>query len=115
MSETKIDKIKAWGADTEAALNRFMGDEELYVECLDMIAGDAHFDALAEAIAGKRYEEAFEHAHCLKGVCGNLGLTPLFDAMCVLVEKLRKENYDHIEDPYRAMCEKQEEFLQLVK
>lgn len=115
MGNVKIEKLKAWVADTEMALNRFMEDEDLYVECLDMIVGDKHFDALADAMANKRYKEAFEHAHCLKGVAGNLGLTPLFDAMCEVVEPLRKDRYDNIDEKYKAMLEKYEEYLQLMK
>ena len=32
---------------------------------------------------------AFEAAHTLKGVTGNMGLTPLYDAVCTIVEPLR--------------------------
>ncbi len=115
MANEKIEKLHAWGADTEMALNRFMEDEELYIECLEMIVGDKHFDALADAMASKKYKEAFEHAHCLKDVSGNLGLTPLFDAMCEVVEPLRKDHFENIEEKYKAMLEKYEEYLQIMK
>lgn len=36
------------------------------------------------------YTAAFEAAHTLKGVVGNMGLTPLYQAVCEIVEPLRK-------------------------
>ena len=39
----------------------------------------------------KNYKEAFEAAHSLKGVLGNLSLTPLYDKVCKMTELLRAE------------------------
>jgi len=37
------------------------------------------------------YEEAYKCAHALKGVVGNLGLTPIFENVSALVEELRNK------------------------
>ena len=47
---------------------------------------------------------AFEAAHTLKGVSGNLGLAPLYKAVCALVEPLRlREERDDYPELYRAV------------
>ena len=40
-------------------------------------------------IDAKDYDEALKSVHTLKGVCGNLGLTPLFDISADMVSRFR--------------------------
>ena len=46
-----LEKLRAWGCDLDGALERFLGDEELYKSCLPMVAEDESFDGLKEALA----------------------------------------------------------------
>ena len=56
---------------------------------------------------------AFEAAHTLKGVAGNLGLKPLYDAVCHIVEPLRRgEERDDYAVMYQTI---QEEFQRAEK
>ena len=41
-----LEKLRAWGCDLDGALERFLGDEELYKSCLPMVAEDEAFDGL---------------------------------------------------------------------
>ena len=84
-----IDALKQYGADTDTGLKRCMGNEALYLRLVGSVCNEAGFDALAENIAKKDYESAFESAHALKGVLGNLSLTPLFNAVSEITEMLR--------------------------
>ena len=88
MSEFK-KILEAYGADYETTLERFMGNEQLYLKILNMLFKDENLHKLGEAIGSGDMTSAFEAAHTLKGVAGNLGLTPLYNAVCVLVEPLR--------------------------
>ena len=48
---------------------------------------------------------AFEAAHTLKGVTGNMGLTPLYDAVCTIVEPLRtREDREDYTKMYEDVC-----------
>ena len=48
---------------------------------------------------------AFEAAHTLKGVTGNMGLTPLYDAVCTIVEPLRTgEDREDYTKMYEDAC-----------
>lgn len=47
---------------------------------------------LGAAIENQEWRAAFEAAHTLKGVTGNMGLDPLYDAVCNIVEPLRLDD-----------------------
>ena len=54
---------------------------------------------LEKAILEKRYNDAFTYGHALKGLAGNLGFIPLFQATAELVLLLRDkkiEDLDHV-------------------
>lgn len=84
-----IDKLKAWGCDVDEALERFVDDKELYITCFNMFLVDTSFDALKQSLENNDCKAAFEACHTLKGVGGNLSAGPLYEAICVLTEKLR--------------------------
>ncbi|WP_312938577.1 Hpt domain-containing protein [Oscillibacter sp.] len=84
-----IDQLRAHGADMDGAMNRLMGDEELYAMCFGLFLKDAAFAALGAALDARDWTAAFEAAHCLKGVAGNLGLTRIYRLGSELVEPLR--------------------------
>lgn len=98
-------KLADYGADVETALGRFANDEGLYEKCFYMLVDDPNFAALGTAIADKDYEEAFKAAHAIKGVTGNLELTPLYNAISVIVDDLRSNKYDDIEGNYKTFEE----------
>lgn len=79
----------AYGADYKATMGRFLNNETMYLKFLDMMFKDENMDKLGNALEAGDYEEAFAAGHTLKGVTGNMGLTPLYDAVCAIVEPLR--------------------------
>ena len=94
-----IDELRALGADVESGLSRCVGNEALYLKLVGMGLGDAKFEELGTALNAGNLDKAFEFCHALKGVIGNLALTPLYDALSDLTEKLRARE----EADYQAM------------
>ena len=84
-----IDNLKELGADTAAGLTRCINNEEFYLKMVNMALQDANFDQLKDAVDAGDLDAAFEKAHALKGVMGNVGLTPLFDKISEITEELR--------------------------
>lgn len=82
--------FEVYGADYNSTMARFMGKEAMYLKFLDMLFKDDNLEKLGTALGQQDYEAAFAAAHTLKGVVGNMGLTPLFNAVCAIVESLRK-------------------------
>ena len=83
------DTLEAYGVDYQTTMDRFLGNETLYRSLLDRLFEDDSLQKLGGALASGDTAKAFEAAHTLKGVTGNMGLTPLYAALCTLVEPLR--------------------------
>ena len=84
-----IKNLEDYGADTGSGLKRCMNNEDFYLRLVKMAAQDPNFAKLDEALAACDWKSAFEAAHALKGILGNLDLTPIFDPMSKLTEALR--------------------------
>ena len=84
-----IDKLKEYGANVEEGLSRCMGQEAFYLKLVNMALQEASFGKLKDAIAAGDKDAAFEAAHSLKGVLGNLALTPIFQPASEMTELLR--------------------------
>jgi HPt (histidine-containing phosphotransfer) domain-containing protein len=99
------DRLTVYGADITGALERFVGDEELYGECLALFLEDPSFAALDRALSAGNFSAAFDAAHTLKGVAGNLGLTPMYRAISALVEPLRSRDGSRLDARYQSVME----------
>lgn len=98
MNTDVINRLFMWGCDTDAALERVLGDENLYLKFILQYCGNEDIDKLDEFILNKDAEGGFTLAHTLKGVYGNLGLTPVYDIICEIVEMLRNGMKEGVED-----------------
>ncbi len=94
-----IEKLEEFGIDTKEGLNRCMNKEAFYFRMLAMGLGNEYFDTLEKDLEGNDKEAAFEAAHALKGVVGNLALTPLYGPLTEITELLRA----HEDADYLAM------------
>lgn len=86
--------LRADGADIDGINDRFAGDDELYGKCLSELLEEKNFTLLESSLAEHDYKSAFAAAHALKGLSGNLGVTPLYNAVCALVEALRANDIE---------------------
>ncbi len=95
-----LEDLEAYGVDLAETMDRFVDDEELYLSCLETLREEPGFEDLKKGLDTKNVEMAFDAAHTLKGVVGNLGLTPLYNAICPVVESLRSGVIDGLDDGY---------------
>lgn len=84
-----VQALKEYGADVEEGLARCMGNEALYLRLVNTVLSDPSFSKLSEALEQKDYDAAFESVHALKGVLGNLSLSPLYQTASQLTDALR--------------------------
>lgn len=84
-----VEALKNLGINTDEGLNRCLNNEAFYLRLVAKCMQDEHFDLLEEAVGQKRLKDAFEHAHSLKGVVGNLSLTTLYEPIAAITELLR--------------------------
>lgn len=95
-----IKQLIEYGADMRGAMSRFLDDEELYISCFKTFLDDTNFNELKAAVQQNNYEKAFHCAHTLKGVAGNMGLIPLYNVICDMVEPLRNHDYTNLSSLY---------------
>lgn len=84
-----IEILNKFGADTAEGLARCMDNEEFYLKMVDMGIADERFETLKDVLEKKDLDEAFEMCHALKGVVGNLALTPIYEPISDMTELLR--------------------------
>lgn len=103
-----------YGGDYDDTMARFMGNESMYLRILPMLFQDENLGKLDSALRNGDFEAAFAAAHTLKGVTGNLGLSPLYHAVCAMVEALRTRdtsaNYSSL---YQTIADEFERVKQL--
>jgi HPt (histidine-containing phosphotransfer) domain-containing protein len=80
--------------DMETGLGRVRGNAAIYKKMLGMFLNSKEFGAFEEALTANDYSKAADVAHAIKGLTGNLALTPLFEESTKLMNQLREGKYD---------------------
>lgn len=111
--------FEKYGADCTTVMARFMNNEALYLRLLGMLFQDDNLEKLCAALEVNDLSGAFEAAHTLKGVVGNLGLTPLYRALEKLAEPLRagekREDYPTLYEVVQLGFQRAEAFWEELK
>lgn len=97
-----IEALKALGANTEEGLGRCLNNEEFYLRLVKMAISDQTLEQLKDALDRNDLDEAFEKAHALKGVLGNVSLTNVLEPILEITEDLRART----EKDYTAQIDK---------
>ncbi len=84
-----INELEALGIDTQDALKRFSGNSSLYQRMVGKFPASAADLEVASFIENGDLATAVSNAHTLKGVTGNLSITPLYTAYTEIVNLLR--------------------------
>ena len=108
-----INKLREYGADVDSGLARCMNNEGFYLKLVEKSVKDAAFDKLAAAIDAGDLNAAFEAAHGLKGVAGNLALSPIYDPVVEITELLRARTEMNYSELVSKILAKKEELSQL--
>ena len=93
----KTQLIKA-GVDVNSVRERFMGNEALLERFLKKFPQDENYQKLCSAMEARDLDAAITASHTLKGVCGNLSITPLFDLLNNQVAALRSNDWQNAEE-----------------
>ena len=110
-----VEALRQYGANVDEGLSRCMGKEDFYIRMVNMALNDTGFDRLKEALNANDIKAAFEAAHSLKGVLGNLALTPLFTPASELTELLRAGKEADYNTYLNTILEEKEKLAVLAK
>ena len=108
-----IEKLNSFGANATEGLERCFDNETLYLRLVSTIPDDAVFDRLKQSIESNNLDTAFDAAHALKGVLGNLSLTPLYTIAVEITENLRNRTQMDYSEMLTKLFEKRDELGKL--
>jgi len=106
MTRDDFQKLADLGVDIDGALERFLSQTDLYLEYLFRFAKNKDMKILEHSVAAEDWVTVLNSAHALKGITGNLGLTPLFSRVNLIVEKCRAGDLVGISDIYESLQKK---------
>ncbi|MBE6095830.1 MAG: Hpt domain-containing protein [Schwartzia succinivorans] len=110
-----LEKMRDLGIDPTDGLTRCMNNEVFFFKMISMAVANDYFDTLGPALEKNDLESAFEAAHALKGVIGNLALKPIYEPLAEMTELLRaKKQADYI-SMYRPIKEIRDQLLALAR
>lgn len=89
-TDDRIGLLASCGVDYAEAMDRFAGNEALYLRLAGKYLNDPHFEGMREAMENEDVQAAYQHAHSLKGVAGNLSFETLYRAACLITDALRE-------------------------
>ncbi len=113
--DKKILRLKEWGCDIDGAMSRFMNNEGMYLSFLDRVKNDSLFNKLLSSVKENDIKEAFNNAHTLKGILGNMGLTPMYEPTCEIADSLRIGKTIGIIEKCQKLLDLKEEYIELIK
>lgn len=99
-NENLWQRLKEAGVDVEGSLDRFMGNEDLYMRFLRKFPEDSNYVEMVKNMREKDYDSLLKSSHALKGLTGNLGMDYLYERLSTMVEDLRAGRYDRLEELY---------------
>lgn len=84
-----FEELKELGVDVDGGLKRINGNEKLYTKLLGTFTKSIDTYCVAPDFDAADCEEIIEKTHAIKGVSGNLSMTPLYEAYTKIVDLLR--------------------------
>ena len=109
-----IETLNEFGVNTKEGLTRCMNNEKFYFKMLKMGLASDQFEKLGAALESNKLDEAFESAHALKGVLGNLALTPIYNPLAEMTELLRAKKTEDYVTMYQPILELRNKLLAMV-
>lgn len=94
MTEERKAILEAGGFNVDEAMKRFMNNEKLWTKFLKKFKADTSYENLVKAMEEKDQKSAFEAAHTLKGITGNLAMNRLHELVGEQTDYLRDESSD---------------------
>jgi len=110
-----INDMELLGADINEGLQRLGGKVSFYERMLMKLPATVEKSPVLPFIEEGNIPQAISNAHALKGVYGNLSLTPLYKAYTQIVNDLRAGNPDSARKLYLEILPVQEQFMECIR
>ena len=81
--------LEEFGANVNEGMRRCLNREDTYLRLVGQAVAATDLDALKNALEAEDFQQAFALCHAMKGLFGNLALTPLYELTGEMTEHLR--------------------------
>lgn len=115
MTAEEKQKLEDGGINVDEAMRRFMNNEKLLMRFLQKFKEDMSYENLIKAMEEKDCEKAFEAAHTLKGVAGNLAMTKFYAMTGEQTDYLRGKDFEAAQAMMPGVSEAYERIIQTIK
>lgn len=110
-----MEELSSLGVDTEDAVARLMGNSGLYERMLKKFPQAVKDSPVLEYAQSEDYETAASNAHAIKGVAGNLSLTPLYEKYTRIVDLYRESNFSKANALLTEALELQKKIVDVIE
>ncbi len=90
-----IDQLKQYDIDTNKAISRFMGNEDLFIKFMLKLPTCMRFDDMFKYLDSENEEEFYMLIHNLKSNSGNLGVNKIADCAQAILVEFRTSKFVH--------------------
>ena len=120
MDENIRKQMEENGVDVDETLKRFMGREAIFMKFIMKFADDQSCKQIRDGLENRDVQLAFDRAHSLKGVAGNLGIVPVYTLAAQISDLLRgkQENevdFDQVMDVQSRLEEACEKIYRIIE
>ena len=91
-----LDVLRNKDVDVDNAVDRLMGNDNLYLEFIKRLPEELHLATIREALKQQDAEAFHFHLHNLKGFAINLGITEIADAAQAGLTEFRASQFRNI-------------------
>lgn len=112
---TLLDELKALGANVSEGLDRVMGDTSLYEMMLGMFVSSVAENPISpDDFDTGSVDDLIKRVHTLKGITGNLAITPLFNSYTEVLGLLRAGDVVQAKKLFTALLPVQKDVLDCI-
>ena len=108
-----IEALQNAGVNTQEGLARCLNNEQFYLSLIQKALAGDDCERLKSAIEAGDLEGAFSIAHNLKGMMGNLALTPVYEPVVQMTELLRSRTQTDYSTYLETITENRQMLLSL--
>lgn len=110
-----LTELQAYGVDVQDGLRRFVNNAALFEKMLKKFPAAAEQLPVETRFESGDLDAALADAHTLKGMTGNLSLTPLYEAYTEIVALLRANDPEKARALLTGILPVQQDIIECIK
>lgn len=114
IDEVEMYILEKVGVNFEVILERFSNKTNVYLSFVNKFSKDKSYTSFLEYYKKGDYVNAANHIHNIKGISGNLGFKKLYDTSEQVLEKLRRNNTDGLNEMVITLQNEYEHVITLI-